>query len=180
MILVCYFRNFFFTFQLNFIHILFTTEITIFAILALLGAIVLTLIGLTIVVATKSTQLRSNSAFGDLPDVVSAPPRVPLRMKAKNPVTKVSRMSRAIFSKTTARDKVEPKVSKRQQQTKNPRPPLAIPVHTFESYWKTYAPLFTTAIWRPEFRSLAIRYLEISVWTLVFLVIPETESYQTF
>lgn len=106
-------------------------KITIYAVLALLVAIVLTLIGLTIVVARIATP--TTSSFTPLPDVVPSPPNIPIRTRNKNPVTKVSRISRTFLGKRNAGNKANTNAAKHQFHMKNPRPPIPLPIHSFES-----------------------------------------------
>ncbi|KAI9557487.1 hypothetical protein GHT06_017315 [Daphnia sinensis] len=107
-------------------------KITIYAVLALLGAIVLTLIGLTIVVARIASPT-TTSSFVPLPDVVPVPPNLPIRTRTKNPVTKVSRISRTFLGKGNAGKKANTNAAKHHHHMKNPRPPIPLPPHSFES-----------------------------------------------
>jgi ABC-type anion transport system duplicated permease subunit len=99
-------------------------EITIYAVLALIGAVILTLICLTIVVARKFASPSSRSE--NLPDVIRIVTPVQSR-RNKNPVTKVSRLSKAVFPNRRANK--EPQSAKTNNPKQRSRPPLPPPVN---------------------------------------------------
>nr|CAH0111554.1 unnamed protein product [Daphnia galeata] len=96
-------------------------EITIYAVLALIGAVILTLISLTIVVARKFVPPLRH--LENLPDVIRVPTSVPPRRN--NPVTKVSRISRVVFQKRRANNKESNRLKPSNHQ--HCRPPLPPP-----------------------------------------------------
>ena len=101
----------------------FVSEITIYAVLTLIGAVILTLISLTIVVARKFVPPLRH--LENLPDVIRVPTPVPPRRN--NPVTKVSRISRVVFQKRRANNKESNRLKPHNHQQS--RPPLPPPVN---------------------------------------------------
>ncbi len=101
------------------------TEITIYAVLALMGAVILTLICLTIVVTRKFVSPSSQSE--NLPDVIQMSTPGQGRRHYKNPVTKVSRISKVVFPNRGA--KKEPQRPKVINCKQTGRPPLPPPVN---------------------------------------------------
>lgn len=112
---------------------------TIYAILALCGAIVITLVALTACVSKRNGPVSSRSdmvPLENLPDVVPVSPK-PLRNKEKsktknNPVIKVSRISKVLHGKRNNKPIVKQDAMENKYQ-RSPRPPLPLPKE-FESY----------------------------------------------
>lgn len=106
------------------------TEITIFALLALCGLIVVCLIILTTCVLRNNEGKTAKYKVTDeenLPDVVPAKEtrRAP-NIKPRNPVTKISRISRA-FCTNKREGKKNLQINLDNRYKTAPRPPMALP-----------------------------------------------------